>query len=113
MIAYVVFIFVMFFMSHKLRPYFGKFIFCKSAVSATVGATVFLFLTYFFEVNFNFFGIFEAKGHAIDVPKIIILYISLLIIIILGFFLDLVRICCARCLDWLWEVVSDFFTKKK
>lgn len=113
MIACIVFIFVTFFMSHKLRPYFGKFIFCKSTVSATIGAIVLLFLTHFLGMNFNFFGIFETRGHSIDVSKIIILCISFLMIIILGFFLDLVRIYCARCLDWLWEVVSDFFTRKK
>ena len=113
MIACIIFVFITFFISYKLRPYFGRFGFLRGFISLLFSVTVLFALIYFLDMNFNFMGLVKTKSNNINLSKIPIIYITILIFAFLGFIVDLLLIYASKILNWFREKVSDFFENKR
>lgn len=108
MIAFLIFIFVNFFVSRKLQPYFGKFSFTRNLIAGFFGLTSLFVVEYFFKLD-----LLGIPASNLDVSKIPAVYIALLISIIMGFLLDLLLIYSAKFLNWLHEFLANFFKNRK
>ena len=108
MIALFILIFVQFFVSIKLRPYFGRLGWFRASVSAFFAATSALLAVYFFRLD-----LLGIPASNLNVSKIPALYISLAGLAIFCFLLDLLLIYSAKFLNWLHEFLANFFKNRK
>ena len=108
MIAFFIFIFVNFFVSRKLQPYFGKFSFTRNFIAGFFGVTSLLVVMYFLKLD-----LLGVPASNLDVSKIPAVYIAIGMFIIMGFLLDLLLIYSAKFLNWLHEFLANFLKNRK
>ena len=117
MIAFVVFVFLSFYISSMLKEIFdGKlspYGFLRASLGASFSGIITIGLIHLFKLDFNCLGIIKAEAREFNILKFYAFLTFGFILCIISFLIDIGFKYGAKFLDWLYELLSNFFSKKK